>query len=382
MPSSLPPTAAVRPRPTAAADPRRPAAAQAGVHPAAQAVQAAQDDQDKRARQTAEARPRARPAAAAAGAHDARRKARPLAVLALQARAQHERLVDAVRPRHPGPWGLSRAPWLGPGAVRVVAPARAAGLGQQVLAAPMDGCIAQATLQPGARVQAGQVLLTLQDQDLQLEQARGAAEVSQLDNKFCEDPTTDDATQNVRAHRRLAQGQAQLDLVLHPLERTRLRAPFDGVLLAGEHTPARGAPVKRGETLLTLAPALRWRIVAEVDEQDIAPVREQQRGQVVLAAGDGPPLPARREHLAPGAPRALPSPALGDAAGGPVALDPADSSGQSACEPHLLVDLRLPAGSVALVGTRARAEFSHGQAPLGQLAWRALRRAFLRHVER
>lgn len=103
---------------------------------------------------------------------------------------------------------------------------------------------------------------------------------------------------------------------------------------------------------------------------------------VQLAHADGPPLPARLDHLAPGATRALPSPALGEAAGGPVPLDPADPSGQTAREPHQLVDLRLPAGTPALVGARARVEFDHGQASLASLAWRQLRRAFLRHFER
>lgn len=222
------------------------------------------------------------------------------------------RIVDAVTPRHAGPLGLSRGQWavavaavlllaaaLWPTTFRVVAPARVEGLGQQVLAAPLDGFVASATLRPGAAVKAGQVLMALEDKDLSLDAAKWQAELGQLDKKYREAQTTDDAAAIVLARAKLEQAQAQLDLVLQQLDRIRLKAPFDGVLLSGDYTQAVGAPVKRGQELMTVAPARQFRIVAEVDEQDIARLRTGQQAQVLFGAFDGAPLAIEVTRVAP-----------------------------------------------------------------------------------
>lgn len=50
-----------------------------------------------------------------------------------------------------------------------------------------------------------------------------------------------------------------------------------------------GAPVQRGQVLLTLAPRDAYRLILEVDERDVAELHPGQRGQLALAA-----LPAQR----------------------------------------------------------------------------------------
>jgi multidrug efflux pump subunit AcrA (membrane-fusion protein) len=45
-----------------------------------------------------------------------------------------------------------------------------------------------------------------------------------------------------------------------------------------------GAPVKRGEVLLTVAPKGEYRLVVEVDDRDIAAVHPGQHGEVILGA--------------------------------------------------------------------------------------------------
>lgn len=236
-------------------------------------------------------------------------------VLALKHRLDQPvsgRLVEAVTPGHAGPLGLSRLQWatavaalallvlaLWPSTFRVVAPARVEGLGQQVLAAPLDGFVASAALRPGATVQAGQVLMTLEDKDLNLDAAKWQAETAQADKKYREAQTTDDAAAIVVARAQLEQAQAQLALVLQQLERIRLKAPFDGVLLSGDYTQAVGVPVKRGQELMTVAPDRTFRIVVEVDEQDVARLREGQQAQVLFGAFDGAPLPLEVTRISP-----------------------------------------------------------------------------------
>jgi multidrug efflux pump subunit AcrA (membrane-fusion protein) len=186
-----------------------------------------------------------------------------------------------------------------PTTFRVVAPARVEGAVQRVIAAPTDGFVRAVAVRPGDAVREGQVLLALEDQDLALERDKWRAEIGQLDKQYREALSKDDAAQIVVARSRLEQAQTQLELALRQLERAQLKAPIDGVVISGELTQAIGTPVKRGQELMTLAPDRRFRVVAEVDEQDVAPLRDGQAAQVMFATFTGEPLPFAVTRVSP-----------------------------------------------------------------------------------
>ncbi len=173
---------------------------------------------------------------------------------------------------------------LWPASFRVVGVARVEGEGQRIIAAPVDGFVKAALLRPGEPVKAGDVLLTLDDRDLSLEREKWRAETAQLDKAYREALSKDDSAQIIIAQSKLAQAQAQLDLVQGQLERTALKAPFDGVLLEGDLSQSVGMPVKRGQELMLLAPSRAYRIVVEVQEQDVADLQLGQRAKVLFAA--------------------------------------------------------------------------------------------------
>ncbi len=168
--------------------------------------------------------------------------------------------------------------------LEVVAPARLEGGEQRVIAAPFDGYVASATVRPGAEVKAGELLVTLQERDLELQRQRWQAEAAQLDKQYREALTHDEPAPIAIARAKLEQTQAQLALAERELARARITAPFDGVVISGDLHQATGMPVQRGQTLLTLAPVLRLKVVAEVDEQDIALLAPGQSARVLFAA--------------------------------------------------------------------------------------------------
>jgi hypothetical protein len=174
-----------------------------------------------------------------------------------------------------------------PGTWHVVAPARVEGLGQRVIPAPADGFLQTVRVRPGETVKAGQVLATLDDREPALEVERADAERAQVDRQYRDALTREDAAAAVVAGARLAQAEARHALALRRLERTRLVAPFDGVLLGGDLGPSIGRPVQRGQELMIVAPAQGWRIVAEVDEHDILAVRPGQPARVLFATVGG-----------------------------------------------------------------------------------------------
>lgn len=160
---------------------------------------------------------------------------------------------------------------------QVTANARLEGAVQRVMSAPQDGFLREVMVRPGDVVKAGQVLAQLSDDDLQGARRGRMAEVAQHENEFSEAFARGDRAQAMTAQNKLAESKAQLSLVDQQLSRLKVVAPFDGVVIQGDLRQQLGAPLKRGETLLTLAPGLDWRVVLEVDESDIASL---QRGQV------------------------------------------------------------------------------------------------------
>ncbi len=192
---------------------------------------------------------------------------------------------------------LALAVW--PTTLRVVATARVEGAGQRVVAAPVDGFVQSVLVRPGDTVKAGQLLMSLEDRDLALERDKWAAEASQLDKVYREALTQDEASAIVIARSKLEQAQAQLALVARQIERSRLLAPMDGMVLSGDLTQAVGSPVKRGQELMTVAPEKSFRVVAEVDERDITLLRVGQRADVLFGALVGQPLAMTVSRIAP-----------------------------------------------------------------------------------
>ena len=171
-----------------------------------------------------------------------------------------------------------------PTTYRVVATARVEGAVQRVIAAPVDGFVRAVAVRPGEPVHTDQVLLQLEDQDLVLEREKWQSEIAQLDKQYREALSKDEAAAIVVAGSKLEQARTQLDLAQRQLERTQLKAPFDGVLISGDLSQSIGMPVKRGQELMTVATERAFRIVAEVDEQDIAALRVGQAAQAMFAA--------------------------------------------------------------------------------------------------
>jgi multidrug resistance efflux pump len=166
----------------------------------------------------------------------------------------------------------------------VAAPARLEGSVQRVVVAPVDGFLEQVNVRPGDSVKSGQLLAELATQDLQAERMRRRSELAQHENVYRAALARADRTQLVINQARAAEAQAQLMLVENQLQRAQLRAPFDGIVIKGDLPQQLGAPVQRGEVLLTLAPDDRYRLIVEVDERDVALVDAGLHGRLVLAA--------------------------------------------------------------------------------------------------
>lgn len=169
----------------------------------------------------------------------------------------------------------------------VGAPARLEGAIQRALVAPTDGFLKSAHVRPGDTVRVDQVLAEMVEQDLELEQKKLESEIAQHENAVRGALSRGDRTLYAVSAARADSAAAQLALIGEQRLRGRVRAPFDGVVIKGDLTQSLGAPVQRGEVLLTLAPSGEYRLIIEIDERDIAHLQAGQAGVLALSALPG-----------------------------------------------------------------------------------------------
>lgn len=181
----------------------------------------------------------------------------------------------------------------------VSAPARLEGAIQRALVAPADGFIQQVSVRPGDTVKEGQILAELATQDLLLEQRKWESELAQHENTYGAALAQNDRSQIIVHQAKVAESQAQLELVQSQIERTRIKAPFNGIVISGDLRQSLGAPIQRGAALMVIAPHDHYRLIVEVDERDVADIKPGASGRMSLAALPGEALSFRTEHIAP-----------------------------------------------------------------------------------
>ena len=137
---------------------------------------------------------------------------------------------------------------------------------------------------PATRLHAGDLLAAFDDRDLVLERLRWVTERQVHAGEYDEALSAGKRADAVRLESQLAQADAQIHLADEQLARTRLTAPFDGLLVSGDMSQSIGAPVRRGDVLFELAPLDGYRVDLEVGENQVADVVPGQEGHLVLAS--------------------------------------------------------------------------------------------------
>ncbi|MBI2875412.1 MAG: HlyD family efflux transporter periplasmic adaptor subunit [Candidatus Tectomicrobia bacterium] len=170
---------------------------------------------------------------------------------------------------------------------------------RRAVVAPFDGYIAEAPARAGDLVRPGQLLATLDDRELRLERLRWLGQHEQFVRQHNQALANRNAAEVSILSAQIDQARAQLRLIEEQLARTRVRAPFEGVIVTGDLSQELGAPVKRGDLLFEAAPLDAYRVILEVDEHDVADIAVGQAGHLALSAFPSEPLPLTIEKITP-----------------------------------------------------------------------------------
>jgi multidrug efflux pump subunit AcrA (membrane-fusion protein) len=229
--------------------------------------------------------------AAAAGPVLADKWEKDAALAAIAARRGRALLGKLLGPRHPGlkagvALGVLAVAFLAlaEGTHRVPARGQVQGEVRRVITAPFDGFIRAQHHRAGDLVAEGALLAEMQDHDLTLDRLRHLSRQRQNQQELDRALARRDLAQVNIARAQVAQAEADIELADRMLARTRITAPFAGLVTAGDLSQSIGSPVTRGETLFELAPLDGFRLTLLVPEYDIRHVAPGQRGQVLLSA--------------------------------------------------------------------------------------------------
>ena len=170
---------------------------------------------------------------------------------------------------------------------------------QLSVATAFDGYIRTAPLRAGDIVHKGDELATLDDKEYQLERTRWQSQADQSQRQYHEALGNGNASQSQIYSAQVAQARAQVALLDEQIARTRIKSPFDGVIVTGDLSQSLGVPVQRGQVLFQIAPLDSYRVILQVDERDIADITTEQHGQLVLSGSPDEPLPFKVHRITP-----------------------------------------------------------------------------------
>jgi len=181
----------------------------------------------------------------------------------------------------------------------VSAPAVVEGAQTQVIAAPIAGFVKTAEVRAGDKVTKGQLMARLDDRSLQLELRKWQGEENKIKKAHQEALAKKARTELSILRAKAEQIEAEHALVKERLERTELKAPFNGYVTSGDLSQSLGAPVSIGDVLFEVAPAEEYKVVVKVDERDMAGVDADKSGRVVIAAMPSDPIPFEVDQVVP-----------------------------------------------------------------------------------
>jgi len=182
---------------------------------------------------------------------------------------------------------------------RVVADARIEGLIQRAVVAPYDGFIHSASARAGDVVDKNQELAQLDDRDLGLERLNRITERQQRQLTYDRALSEHDRVAAGLAQAQMDESRSQIGLLDSLIERSKLLAPFRGVVVSGDLSRSIGGTIRRGDILFQVAPLDAYRVVLSIDESQIADIEVGQEGHLLTTSLPSSPLSFRVDRITP-----------------------------------------------------------------------------------
>ncbi len=163
-------------------------------------------------------------------------------------------------------------------------------LERRMITAPHRGYIKHVSANSGDQIVAGQVILTLDTRELELERVNRENEIRSVKTELRAAMANHDRKAMALANARLDQATAQYELIHQKINRSSLLSPTEGTVVSGDLSQSLGAPVERGETLFVIAPSAGYKAKLMVAESEVGYINKGQPGHLTLKSNPGTAL--------------------------------------------------------------------------------------------
>tara|TARA_R110002049_G_scaffold27321_1_gene93925 strand:+ start:13366 stop:15519 length:2154 start_codon:yes stop_codon:yes gene_type:complete len=262
---------------------------------------------------------------------------------------------------------IASVTWL-PVPTAVTVPAVTEYLPQTIVRSGVDGFIRKVHVDNLDSVQAGDLLIELENRELDDRQLGLKLQLAQNEIRKRQAASQRDAATVLVLQDKQASLRQQLAQIDSQRAGLRVVAHRDGQVIARDLNTKVGAFVSEGDQLLNIAQPFEKEIVAVVSQSRIKRARRATEQQVTLSAADFSRHTGKLDRIDPRATHELVDPSLAATAGGPLAVrrDEQDDGQLRLLEPHFLARISLGQHSAEATpaGMRMQASFGYRTEPL------------------
>jgi multidrug resistance efflux pump len=188
--------------------------------------------------------------------------------------------------------------------LRITAPCEVIPREPQVVAAPLDGVIAEIKVEPGDPVEEGDLLFVYDSRGVDEELAVAAQQVRIISSNLERAKVlslggdAESRAELIFLQNRLAQEKIRLAAARERHAKLQVRAPAAGVVLLDDPDQWSGRPVRVGERVLSVVDPARTQLAIWLPEDDNIPFDEEQPVQVFLSVAPHTTLTADLAYIA------------------------------------------------------------------------------------
>lgn len=155
---------------------------------------------------------------------------------------------------------------------------------RRFVAAPFDGKLEQAAVEPGDLVSQGQLLAVMDGREIRWELAGLVAEQSQARKERDGHMAKHDFGASQVAKLEMERLKVREQLLAKRSEHLDIRSPIEGLVVMGDLKKSEGVPLTVGERLFEIAPLEQMVVEVSIPEADIAWAKRDQSVDIVLDA--------------------------------------------------------------------------------------------------
>lgn len=148
---------------------------------------------------------------------------------------------------------------------------------RRFIAAPYDGKLEKALVEPGDEVMEGGLLARMDGRELRWELAGLTAEYNRAEKERDSAMAIDSIAEGQQAALEMERLQLKMQLLTNRLENLEIRSPLAGILISGDLKKTEGAPLGVGQIMFEVSPLDRMIVEVEIPEREILHVHAGQQ---------------------------------------------------------------------------------------------------------